>query len=983
MAYDYNRTKKLYEWLSDEQKQQFQEMNKNDTSWNYQKFMDQYNAENNQQQTSNESNFNNQNGTNWQNQTEWTPYWEQRQKFTDEVAQPQIDKARQTADKLANLWYGSRNNQVSPELDQTKFNQDPWKITVQEWTAQQTWKPDYQANSEARLNEMKGNLDHYFATSPRMFSDRDTFNKMFQYNERESEAQKQLLDSYWKRKEDMDRASQYTSWESINNWLKNWQITTDQLNLIKEYDPEAYRKWQQLQEEEIQKRIVNWIVPPLMSDIATQIQEMINNLWIQAQDALDIEWIYNDTMERVWAYQTLTDANNTVKQIEAVNNKITSITSRYAASTWGTVSDALAAARMQKALAPYQQQMQGLQYQYQDYSNLYSQKSATALQAANVRALQANENQRIWNQKCQALGFATSAMSYRTPEQQAQLQLQTLQAQNEMQLLQQSRLNDLNRYNQYATAKLNNQLQNELTDLSVEDENQLRANLNNILSDYYKNYWDIIKRSQAQVVDDVIAYAKKNWISVAQALTENFITPLQNKQEYKNKIATNYAAPKSDTSVWYSKITINWKDYLISGWKIIDPASIGIGGGAGTTSAKSYNIVAPEVMEWWIDAFAASVEQGQSYWQCGKFVNDYLVAIGATSKDDRYFGNEDVSTRAKRCNQQTATKWVVAVFNYNHLSDDWINHGHVAIVTQTYKDWSFDVIESNYPSWQTVNKKRHIEANDSACLWFINPSLWASSSQWYNTKEPYSWVSKYTSTWKEVNAGWWITSLEKSFDRWEKLTDTQRKDLYASYWVDMSELDEMRGRYMDYVETKQMVDSLLDVKERAMKLKEWAEKDTNKDLKWWMDIDIANQWYAGFWQNMFTSDKTISSIQEWKALYDNLMSNAWFQKYLDMKDKWAQFWIMTDSEWNKVDTSVAPLKREQKDALFLQNLNSMIDWYNEVLMQLGYDFQEWSKPETADQVEVTDNPWVNDSEVITMVIDGQVKYSYDWWKTRY
>jgi uncharacterized protein YdaU (DUF1376 family) len=58
---------------------------------------------------------------------------------------------------------------------------------------------------------MKGNLDHYFATSPRMFSDRETFNRVFEYNNRESEAQRQLLDSYWKRKEDMDKASTYTS----------------------------------------------------------------------------------------------------------------------------------------------------------------------------------------------------------------------------------------------------------------------------------------------------------------------------------------------------------------------------------------------------------------------------------------------------------------------------------------------------------------------------------------------------------------------------------------------------------------------------------------------------------------------------------------------------------------------------------------------------------------------------------------------------
>jgi hypothetical protein len=81
---------------------------------------------------------------------------------------------------------------------------------------------------------------------------------------------------------------------------------------------------------------------------------------------------------------------------------------------------------------------------------------------------------------------------------------------NDMALLQQSKQNDLSLYNQYATAKMQNQLQQELTDLSVEDEAQLKANLNNALSDYYKNYGDIIQRSQAQTVEDIIAYAKKN-----------------------------------------------------------------------------------------------------------------------------------------------------------------------------------------------------------------------------------------------------------------------------------------------------------------------------------------------------------------------------------------------------------------------------------------------------------------------------------------
>ena len=143
---------------------------------------------------------------------------------------------------------------------------------------------------------------------------------------------------------------------------------------------------------------------------------------------------------------------------------------------------------MAKAIAPYNEMMQGLQYQYQDYANLYNQKLATANQAATVRQMQAQENQRIWQQRLTALGFAADALSYRTPEQQAQLELQTQQALNDMNLLYQSQLTDLNRYNSYATTKLQNQLQQELTDLSVEDEVQLKANLNNALSPYYDQY---------------------------------------------------------------------------------------------------------------------------------------------------------------------------------------------------------------------------------------------------------------------------------------------------------------------------------------------------------------------------------------------------------------------------------------------------------------------------------------------------------------
>jgi hypothetical protein len=83
---------------------------------------------------------------------------------------------------------------------------------------------------------------------------------------------------------------------------------------------------------------------------------------------------------------------------------------------------------------------------------------------------------------------------------------------------------------------LKNKLQNQLSDLSVKDPEQLRANLNNALNSYYENYGSLIMRSKDQVVDDILRYAKEKGVSVAQAMSENFIKPLQNKPQYKSLI---------------------------------------------------------------------------------------------------------------------------------------------------------------------------------------------------------------------------------------------------------------------------------------------------------------------------------------------------------------------------------------------------------------------------------------------------------------
>jgi hypothetical protein len=80
------------------------------------------------------------------------------------------------------------------------------------------------------------------------------------------------------------------------------------------------------------------------------------------------------------------------------------------------------------------------------------------------------------------------AYSYRTPEQKAQLELQVQSIKNDMSLLQQSKENDLALYNMAATTRLQNQLNYEMQDLTVTDPKQLRANLSNVLDQWYEQY---------------------------------------------------------------------------------------------------------------------------------------------------------------------------------------------------------------------------------------------------------------------------------------------------------------------------------------------------------------------------------------------------------------------------------------------------------------------------------------------------------------
>ena len=701
MDMNYDDFKNKVNSLDDSRKKQMEDlMQRQDIPNQYKDYWKQYQSEQQpqQQEQSQNQTFN----SFWTNQQQQTQEQPQQQKFETPTYDPE------------------------EKLDTSMFKESDGKISVKEGTAKETWQPDFVLNSDARMNEITNNLNAHWKNNPEYFRDRDTYNQIFHYSER-SDQQKALLDSYWKKKEDTQTAQRYNTWDSILNGMNDAEITNDQLNYIKEYSPEAYREWQQKQQDEINLRIANLATPADPTANADLFNSLSKKLNLDPWESYKIYDNWTAMCEKLWVFRDSEKLQGYQQQLNQNHQKMEQIMNRYANSAWWNVSDALAAARMQKALAPYQQVESNLQNAYTVLLNGRNSNLAIANQSAQVMQAQAQEDQRIFNQRLQGLGFAMQTANYRTPEQQAQLQLTTQAISNEMNLLQQSRQQDLNLYNQYAGAKLQNQLQNELTDLSVSDPKQLRANLNNALTSYYEQYGDIIQRSQAQVVDDIINYANEHWISVAQAMTENFIKPLQWKAEYKQKVANDYGMLSRQ-----SIATINWKQVILTTNPngsiaynyITDPNET-------STYVKPYDLVDSSHLSletWtWTYTLGDFLEEKESTdwykaWQCAKYVNDYLEKIWL----GRYFWNEDIKTREWRINldANTPKEWTIAIFDYGVITKEtWKNHGHVGIVTKVYKDWSFDVKDSNYDTKnpETV-MTRHIPAWSPSCKGFFDPS---------------------------------------------------------------------------------------------------------------------------------------------------------------------------------------------------------------------------------------------------------------------
>lgn len=895
MALSYDDWKNQWEWMTDVQRARVsQSMKDNATFQDYgkryvqeQKGMNinptwyQNNTQNTGSTVSNNQNW----GT---NNAEWT-----NTQPTVETPQNETNNTEPTQWTEGNGWkYWKTEFDPEETLQEDKFWQDPWKITIYEWTGKDTGRPDYEIETQDRLDEMAGNLDHYYATQPKLFTDRKTFNEFFQYNDRPSDQQRALLDSYWQKKQDENKAKSYTSWDALAADLNSWNMTQDVWNQVMEWNQKAYIEWQERMKNELELAIANFAAPFNPDTLADTLQSLVNKLWIQAGDPYDIIWGWENKMQELWAYQSLHELDSTVNQLKSVASQRQNVINRYASSAGWTQSDALVAARLNKALAPYDQQFSDLYTLYQTQHTTYQTKLGTANQYAQVMYQQAQEDQRIFNNKIKSLGFAMEVNSYRTPEQQAQLWLQVQSIQNDMNLLNQAKQNDLELYNQRQQNELNleyeakefrlqNQLNNELTDLSVTDPKQLRANLNNVLSQYYAKFWDIIKRSQSQAVDDILAYAKANWVSVAEALTKNFIEPLQSKSEYRNMLATNYADPymKYQDSWTYSmnedwSISYNIKWY----WKLPDNLDRWQRREIYSDILwQSWNNVA-----WWAVWLSTAIDDWSFTWWCWAFVNDWLVSIW-----EKWIFWDSLESKTKYATEQEPLVWSIFVMDSPTKWENW----HVWIVTWINSDWTLEVVDSNW-DWKKTKQTHTLDPKKYHIYGYYYPESLKQQSQqpsWYYDPDLVSyyekWAASFSSTqWKSLEGMWYTPAEYKSMESaykwevWKKITDSENMILESLYKL----------------------------------------KDMSKATYIWM------QYWA--WKIPSTS------AANYKSYYDTFKSSVALQNLVNLKWQWATFGALSDNELNFIENSSTLLNDNLTYSEFMKNLNKSIN-----------DLEEWIK----------------------------------------
>jgi hypothetical protein len=708
----------------------------------------------------------------------------------------------------------------------------------------------YSDNSEARLAEIANNLNNAVATNPNSLRTLDAFKSAYSYNLRSKEQQQVLNDWY----------SGYQ--KSIKLWLTpvndimigydNGTITSTDLETLKATNPTKYA--------EVQTAIENKKELKKFQDELYGVKE--STIWVADTTAnVDDPNLFDEykaaiNSDEAKALNTsIADQDWKISQLKLKLLDIEKdVEKRYegTGATKGKIAYIVA-----KEQAEIQKQISELSIDMNTSINKYNSIVNTAKDIMTLGLQEKTAEQQERQAKMQELWFFYQY----TPSGMAQM----------------------------ATAKYNA----ENPDLDSTNVGTSTMALNQTLDAYYKDYGDIIQRPKAQVVADVIKLAKSKGISVSQALKENFITPLQNKPQYKSKIAKEYGMNTAQSAVNNALASV-W--VIAWSWNIVLANLWGSNQYLDSVAAPSAESAFTQMRAAWIktivgktlrskDEQAKLVKEWKSWTMNSKHLTGMAMDI-YSGKDDKgkLIKPSDAQIKIMNANwryqpAETMAKWDYWHFEYRWGGTTWAT-GIGTISTDATNIINNYAKITDYPIWDRARVAAEVWAYFESIKSTVSPEEYKIMTSSLYTDIPNEWPRNKLSS--IANVSYQLDNLVStlnSTDTWPLRELWEKK---ADKWTNQ-----------DTQALRQQMEAILPDLARGVFGEKWVLTDT--------DIERYRKTIPNIWNKQEVNKKIVQNLKDilWNTFKTTLVEEAnnktnvanWLDDYRKF------FWI--SSSWTQ------------------------------------------------------------------------------------
>lgn len=951
MAISYDDWKKSYTQLDTAWKQKFVDLAKNSDVWK--EYMQRYASEMN--------GANNKVG--WTqttpNQTQTTPTPTPKPTPTTPETPTTPTPTRQTwvdASGIKNMWDNLSYDDQQKYLGQYKGLQESltakgitnkerpseWAITTPT-TPTKTTTPtgkdewDYQDASEWRIYEIAWHLNDYRVSQPNLFNDWATFSNFFIDWKDRSQEQLNYLRDYFNAVKRYNSLDNMTA-DTVGNMMVNGAIPDDYLNYVKYSNPQRYSEIM-----DAKARATDRIKDSASMDTVKSMEWETDTTTSKSIEWLKNQWLF---LDKDW-------------------NLIDDRTENYASEEENKYLKQLA------DLAATNLDIDNtVKHTYDDLVERYPWATKATLMAMaqdmNSDLLREKENNLVEMTRLQ--GYVWYMQSER----------------QERDTVGQNAINQLQKqywmYYEYSPEWMAElaEAQYAISNPTLEQADtwtdaQKQIALKNVLDWYYDKYWDIIERSEWQVINDVMRLAKEKGISLNDALEENFLSFLRAKPWFK-QLNTATSSNVSFTKIWedadwnavywfvdtYDKtVTPYWN--AASSWTAwnIDTS---------TRWGKAKSI--QEIVKYdWTDDLQSVVSDIYSkfkwdkYWECWYLVNDYYKAV---TWDTKNLITGTFDERKWLFTKNTPSEWDIVMFDWTNApkaSDKQKTYWHVGIV-ESLDDTGMWIVDANW-DWNWTVDRRHINYSDPLYQdrvygFYSIPEEKKTSWGWYDydvqSPEAISAFEEFNKLWKS-----WLDTTAKQ---------KRAKELYSSLNTDERWFKVMADAYWDKQNAEQafnnikLIDRLIDDIDNLPDLRT-RNRIWTVSSAWILRWQEWDYWIGSIAILESMDDEELANYNKWASNYDMLMSNLMYDKYQDIKSTWGTFWSMSNAEWENLRKAATNLQFNQDEETYLTNLKAL---RNEFQNLATYWSKWWSSSWT------TKTSWWNKWTTLNVLLGNFQQY---------